>query len=107
LTLIPLVKYVFIVLWAGDRGNGEWASWSFAISKALVTTASRAVLVSQFKCPPLLPKVLQTSLEAKKKKRKTHLSWSLYFFSVQNIGEPHGKKLDLRAKLVCVKKFSY
>jgi hypothetical protein len=45
-----------------------------------------------------------------KKKKKTHLSWSLYFFSVQNIGEPHGKKLDLRAKLDCaldVKKIFY
>jgi K+ transporter len=55
LTLIPLIKYVFIVLRAGDRGNGKWASWSSAISKALVTTASKAVLDSQLKCPLLLP----------------------------------------------------
>jgi hypothetical protein len=85
LTLIPLVKYVFIVLWAGDRGNGEWASWSFAISKALVTTASRAVLVSQFKCPPLLPKVLQTSLEAKKKKERPTWAGPYTFFQFKTL----------------------
>jgi hypothetical protein len=55
----------------------------------------------------LLPEAPSNESRGKEKERNTHLSWSLYFFSVQNIGEPHGKKLDLRAKLDCVKKIFY
>jgi KUP system potassium uptake protein len=41
LTLIPLVKYVFIVLWAGDRGNGgTFALYSLVCRHARINTVS-------------------------------------------------------------------